>query len=700
MKLHQQPYDIKSNGMGDSSNFQIEMTSKAFQILFEGIYQDREMAVVRELLCNAADAHVDADTLNIPVVVHLPNRIEPWFEVKDFGTGLSHDDVMQLYTTLFRSTKDMRNDMVGALGLGSKTPFAVGDTFMVSSRQNGTEFTYTAYLDAKKIPSITFIGTTDTDEANGLTVQVPVDESKLYTFVERLTTVLFAFDKKHRFNVVGYSGFTAKHYTDEDRLVKIVGSTIFREKANLYSKPNHYAVMGNIAYKLDVSKLTAETVKFLSSMTSSTYTDFPIGALDIQASREGLGYDDQTIKALEDATLNLENDLYSEIDDEISKVDTYWKAVVVLAGYNETIYKKFTDKRDFFWGGVKLKAESSVKSPYEITKRQRQDGSETVLHHPILQFEHWRKEHRSWRRERRESLHIRRVHEYTFIIKDLSAAYTKRIGYAHQNAKIGDDIIVVSTTHDNVDMEALLEMMEVPNIVFVSDLEKPVPVRSSVNDENIKSLMLFEGHSTWDKIYNKKTLEFKGKRVYYTPIKWTTPQEHKNGFLNRINDFYRDVVIVGVRGNGGLRIARELKWNDINDLIESFRFNENEIIKHAMSKVINDSLANSYHDHLVSFIKNNKENFDQDDFAVKTIIQLLEYESYRRDNKVRYDTIMAMCDDFGAVEYLVDQHINLAKQDIKKKYPLLDAIDGYRFPPEMSRHMVLYIKAATAEAKK
>ena len=38
--------------------FRIEASSKAFEILANNLYKDKILAVVRELSCNAFDAHV------------------------------------------------------------------------------------------------------------------------------------------------------------------------------------------------------------------------------------------------------------------------------------------------------------------------------------------------------------------------------------------------------------------------------------------------------------------------------------------------------------------------------------------------------------------------------------------------------------------------------------------------------------------
>lgn len=64
-------------------------------ILSSGLYSNKIRAVIRELSCNAVDAHTSAGNKN-PIEVKLPNALDKQFYVKDFGTGLTHDQVMKL----------------------------------------------------------------------------------------------------------------------------------------------------------------------------------------------------------------------------------------------------------------------------------------------------------------------------------------------------------------------------------------------------------------------------------------------------------------------------------------------------------------------------------------------------------------------------------------------------------------------------
>ena len=93
MKLHTESKTVTRGGIQSESTFTIKTTAKAFDILSSGLYTDPITAIIRELSCNAYDAHVAAGKPDIPFEIHIPTRLEPYFSVKDDGIGLSDEDI-------------------------------------------------------------------------------------------------------------------------------------------------------------------------------------------------------------------------------------------------------------------------------------------------------------------------------------------------------------------------------------------------------------------------------------------------------------------------------------------------------------------------------------------------------------------------------------------------------------------------------
>ena len=162
--------------VGEIGEFRIRNSAKAFNILSSGLYANKIKAIIRELSCNAVDSHVAAGKGDVPFEVHLPNALEPHFSIRDFGTGLSHDQVTNIYTTYFESTKTASNDFIGALGLGSKSPFSYTDNFTVTAIKDGRKGIYSAFINGEGVPSIALMMEEQTDEPAGVEIKFSVND--------------------------------------------------------------------------------------------------------------------------------------------------------------------------------------------------------------------------------------------------------------------------------------------------------------------------------------------------------------------------------------------------------------------------------------------------------------------------------------------------------------------------------------------
>ena len=105
---------IQTNGL-QSSQFTLETNSTIFDMLTSKVYSDPLLASIREISTNAIDGCLQADK---PVAfdVHLPTEQEPYFSVRDYGSGMSPDQIQQVYTTMGASTKRDSNDFNGCMG--------------------------------------------------------------------------------------------------------------------------------------------------------------------------------------------------------------------------------------------------------------------------------------------------------------------------------------------------------------------------------------------------------------------------------------------------------------------------------------------------------------------------------------------------------------------------------------------------------
>jgi hypothetical protein len=324
MKIAEKTGTVTMVGINATQEFRIKASRKAFEILSAGLYSDKVRAIVRELSTNAADAHVAAGKASEPFEVHLPNNLEPWFSVKDYGIGLSDDAVLLTYTTYFESNKTDSDEFTGCLGLGSKSPFSYTDSFTVESRFNGVKRIYNAFLSEEGFPAIAKLTEEATDEPNGLTVSFPVKSTDFYAFHEKAVETLVWFKTQPK--VTGYHNF---EYPERNYLRKTEKYGVRKVRSG-----RSFAVMGNVAYPIEEYEFLTgyddETSRLKNLVQWGVELYVNIGDCDISASREKLGYDKRTVRVLREALKEALADLEKEITKEISNKPTLWQARVAL----------------------------------------------------------------------------------------------------------------------------------------------------------------------------------------------------------------------------------------------------------------------------------------------------------------------------------------------------------------------------------
>lgn len=330
MQLKSNERDFSSNLQSAGNGFTVKASPKAFDILSSGIYSDKEKAIVRELVCNAYDSHVDAGKLDTPFHVHVPNDIVPVFYVEDFGLGLSTDDVLKLYTSYFTSTKTESNDVVGALGLGSKSPFAYTDTFTVESTYQGVRTQFVAYKDADGLPMISEMGSTKVDAPNGLKVSVGIDSNDFRTFRTKIQEIMAVFNPDH-YEILNDPDGYAKP--------KVFESTYTHENINFYKGGgNVSAIMGNIRYPINLNLIADHDRNLVANLRSfingaiNVHINFDIGDLDISASREELGYDNRTVTNIISQLEKIVPFFKSLITEAVDSADCWYDASVKAMG--------------------------------------------------------------------------------------------------------------------------------------------------------------------------------------------------------------------------------------------------------------------------------------------------------------------------------------------------------------------------------
>lgn len=279
-----------------SKAFGFERTPEAFQLLSSTLYSNKPKAIIRELSCNALDAHIASGKADTPFEVKIPNSLDSQFYVKDFGPGLSHEQVLTLYTSYFKSTKQNSDEFIGGFGVGSKSPFAYTDSFTVESRHDGKKRIYSAFLNDAGIPEMSLMMEVDSDEPTGLTVGFPVRSADFQAFAKEAQAVFDVFPTKPDVH-----GMVLQPLERGSAILQTDKFTLRAQPRNDISRAS--IIMGAVEYPLEKYKdhlhgPASVWQKFL--VNSNVQITVPVGSLSVAVSREDLAYDDKTLKALPD----------------------------------------------------------------------------------------------------------------------------------------------------------------------------------------------------------------------------------------------------------------------------------------------------------------------------------------------------------------------------------------------------------------
>ena len=310
------------SNVGEIGEFRIRNSAKAFNILSSGLYANKIKAIIRELSCNAVDSHAAAGKHSTPFDVHLPNSFEPWFSIRDYGTGLSHEQVTQIYTTYFESTKTNSNEFIGALGLGSKSPFSYTDNFTVTAIQSGKKGIYSAFINEAGVPSIAQMMTEETDEPAGVEVKFSVNDRYDFDKFRQEARAVYKYFKLQPV-VSGSAGFTVEIPEYESKDI-VPGVSQFK------SGSRTVAIMGNIAYPVDVPQADQVLGDLRGLLQCNLELNFAIGELDFQASREGLSYIPQTVNAIKAKLEALNAVLADKLAEEANLIPNLWDRAIFL----------------------------------------------------------------------------------------------------------------------------------------------------------------------------------------------------------------------------------------------------------------------------------------------------------------------------------------------------------------------------------
>lgn len=159
-------------------DFGISDSPEFFNILSSTLYSDQILAVVRETLCNAWDAHIEFKCEGVPVQLTLDDK---HLTIRDFGPGIAPAMIGPIYGVYGGSTKASNGKVTGGFGLGCKAPFAYVDDFEVTSYHEGHMTIYRMSKSNAEVggkPSIVPVVSGIPSKEHGLQVKIAIKNQK------------------------------------------------------------------------------------------------------------------------------------------------------------------------------------------------------------------------------------------------------------------------------------------------------------------------------------------------------------------------------------------------------------------------------------------------------------------------------------------------------------------------------------------
>jgi hypothetical protein len=430
MKVKQNINKHKSEGFGDEIEFTFKQSAKAFQILVARLYKYPIKAIIRELSCNGHDSHVEAGCPERQMLIHLPNRSEPYFSIRDYGVGLSEEAVLNIYTKVFESTKTNSNDYTGCLGLGSKTPFSYTKNFIVTSYYQGRVYTYNAYFNEEGKPCMAPLANSGgaTTEENGVEIKISVKSQDNETW------------RSYAEEVYEYFAITPT----------VVGNTIEVKKPDYIMEGSNWKlrksqwgttsglkiVMGNVAYPVKGLQDDSLDDTHYSIINSNIDLFVNIGDVEMEASREGLHFDERTINSLRtkmDAMIAESKKTVSEtFNNCISLWDARCKYNDLVGKFPNEIIKAIGIKN------ITFKGEQLFESMHYRVITFATDNEDNVFHSIKSEY-NWRTNSKVKRKKTHE---VSAGEDVVFYINDLkTGSYTRSVKFIEGKSNKGEMIL-------------------------------------------------------------------------------------------------------------------------------------------------------------------------------------------------------------------------------------------------------------------
>lgn len=698
MKIDVKEATVETSGsFGESVSMGISQKGVAnLMFLLSNLYNDPELAVIREYTTNGLDAHIRVGQTR-PVDIYLPSRDNPLFVVKDYGVGMSAADIKFIYSQYGESTKADSNDEAGAFGLGAKAALAIATQFSLTSIKDGQKTTALISKTETGINNIDILPSKATDEGNGTTVTIPVPH--VSSFLEKVSE-FFKYSDPNKVLINGHKPDSVLATTTKVE-VGIPGIEVHTEQnTSYYRDPKFRVIMGNVPYTMtpdevtDSIKRTGENFD-ISFVNMSLYIIVGIGDVDLTPSREGLRYTDKTNARIDAILKAYIKAVRKQAVDEVEAVDKREDVFEVLSKWSKVLPKGYRQ-----WRGeevpdhVSLPPETPFVSRYGKDSDHSKKNNVTSKGGYTIVYGRDVAEYRKVAAYLTPYLESEGSHSGHFIFvtnkSDISSKWvTENSGFTFIEA---DKLVEIGKAKRKADRlaakadKAPVEKFPYPVLDLVTKTAKMVPYNEIPAGTPYLSVADFS--RTVGGFFSKY---FSGTEPggYYIQKKEAELATALSHFTSA-----KQVVIFG--GNRKLS-ALEDRVKGTYSLVNDFSKAVNDIFKTVHMDVRNlASLENTELNHILERAKKLDLHTNIKDREIRRLINPTKKAKRTYDKLKNYETMLEKVrpDNKGATMPRQSSKIT----ELVNKYPLISAISVYQVRPNHVNHLIKYMNAIHDES--
>jgi hypothetical protein len=269
--------------------------------LRDKIYSDKVLACIRETITNSQDEHIKYG-IDKAVEVKLENVNGQYiWSSRDYAKGLSEESIRTIYGMYGGSDKRDNNNQVGGFGIGALSPFAVSDSFYITSYHEGYKTQYACILGAGdhgvSVGEIYRVSDPEPTTETGLEVSVDVTK-KYYDFHSKTTEFVQRFLPSS--NIIYNDTNNGSYAPASPTITKTINGYTFNQyDYGIFGYDSSVAIrMGGVVYR-NRSDLRMQNPK------GKVVVDVPIGKLTIPISREDIEDTPNNRKVLDEIQLAL-----------------------------------------------------------------------------------------------------------------------------------------------------------------------------------------------------------------------------------------------------------------------------------------------------------------------------------------------------------------------------------------------------------